>query len=160
MTDYLKNTFPIDRRFAKDRRKRKIPDMVLMLISGKREHIRRQADREKFFFVDRYNARLLAATLIILLLSVCDALLTLFLIGHGSDELNPVMAYFLNLSPWAFISAKYFLTCVGVVTLLIFQNFYSPKFKLYARHLFILFAGMFASVILWEMSMVFYLLYS
>lgn len=159
MPDILDYPFRIDRRSGNDRRKRKIPDFALMLINGNREHIRREADREKFAFFDRYNSRLLSVILIILFLSVCDSLLTLFLIGNGSQELNPVMDYFLNISPWAFITAKYLLTSVGVVILLIFQNYYYPRIKSYARHFLVYAAGIFALVVLWELSIVYYLLY-
>jgi hypothetical protein len=38
----------------------------------------------------------LAAILLILSLSILDAIFTMDLVSHGAEELNPVMAYYLN----------------------------------------------------------------
>jgi hypothetical protein len=155
MTENVRHLFPIDRRSGKDRRNHKLPKVKFLFVKGAREGIRRRNDRHKFFIFDRYSANLLAAILIILLFSVLDALFTLFLTGNGSDELNPVMAYFLNLNPWAFLSVKYILTCLSVTIILIFHNFYYPKLNFYARHFFLYIVGAFTMVILWELYLVY-----
>lgn len=155
MTATDRYLFPIDRRSGRDRRKHKLPKLKFLFANGARGKIRRHNDRHKFFFFDKYSANLLAAIMIILLFSVLDALFTLFLTGNGSDELNPVMAYFLNLNPWAFISVKYFLTCVSVIILLIFHNYYYPKINFYARKFLLYLAGAFTMVVLWELYLVY-----
>lgn len=155
MTDNARYLFPTDRRSGKDRRSHELPELKFLFVKGARERIRRRNDRHKFFFFDRYSANLLAAILIILLFSVLDALFTLFLTGNGSEELNPVMAYFLNLNPWAFISVKYLLTCVSVTILLIFHNYYYPKINFYARNFFLYLVGAFTMVVLWELYLVY-----
>jgi len=155
MMDIERNLFPIDRRSGKDRRKQKLPKFKFLFVKGTREKIRRQKDRHKFFLFDRYSAKLLAAILIILLFSVLDSFFTLFLTGNGSDELNPVMAYFLNLNPWAFISVKYILTSMSVTILLIFHNYYYPKINFYARNFFLYIVGAFTMVVLWELYLVY-----
>lgn len=155
MTVNERYLFPIDRRSGKDRRKHKLPEFKFLFAKGAREGIRRQKDKHKFFLFDRYSAKLLAAILIILLFSVLDSFFTLFLTGNGSDELNPVMAYFLNLNPWAFISVKYILTCMSVTILLIFHNYYYPKINFYARNFFLYIVGAFTMVVLWELYLVF-----
>jgi hypothetical protein len=155
MTNMDRYLFPTDRRSGKDRRKHKLPKLKFLFFTGARGKIRRQNDRHKFFIFDRYSANHLAAILIILLFSVLDALFTLFLTGNGSDELNPAMAYFLNLNPWAFISVKYFLTCMSVTILLIFHNYYYPKINLYARKFFLYLVGAFTMVVLWELYLVY-----
>ena len=71
--------------------------------------MRRQADQRRFYVFDYYSPRIFYAATLILVLSVVDALLTLWLIGEGAQELNPVMAYFLNLGPNMFMAAKYLL---------------------------------------------------
>jgi len=58
----------------------------------------------------------------IIFLSLLDALLTLYLIEEGSNELNPVMDYFLNKGPLIFTLAKYLLTSVAVVIFVILAN--------------------------------------
>jgi hypothetical protein len=53
---------------------------------------------------------------------VFDAFLTLFLLGQGAYEANPVLAYFLKFGPYAFFTVKYTLTSLGLIALLIFRN--------------------------------------
>ena len=54
----------------------------------------------------------------ILLLSVADALLTLTLISHGALEENPVMAPLLQGSAEGFAAVKLGLTAIGVLVLM------------------------------------------
>ncbi len=91
------------------------------------------------------------AIIIILFLNIIDALLTLFLIDLGATEINPVMAYFLNFGPLTFMSVKYFLTCFSIIVLLIFNNVFLRKIKIYTRSLFSYIIGGFMIVIGWEL---------
>ena len=50
---------------------------------GRRGKIRRREDRRKWSYVDRYQQSLFGVIVIILFLSVIDAILTLVLINHG-----------------------------------------------------------------------------
>ena len=83
---------------------------LFVYVYGQRKTIRRQDDRYKIYYLDRYSSTLFACIVSILLLSVIDALLTLYLIDHGAVELNPLMAYYLNSDPLVFMSIKYLLT--------------------------------------------------
>ena len=88
-----------------------------------------------------------------------DAFLTLYLIDRGAREINPIMAYFLKFGPFTFMSVKYFLTCYAVIVLLIFNNVYFRKLKIYIRSLFSCAIGVFVLVIGWELFLVFQILY-
>ena len=88
------------------------------------------------------------------MLSIFDALLTLILIDNGSSELNPVMAYFLQHGLLPFIVAKYFLTSMGVVVLLIFKNVFLTRAKIYTHSLFSAVIIAFAAVIVWEIFLI------
>lgn len=71
-----------------------------MVGAGKRKTNRRQDDRDKIFFVDWYSPKLFVALLAGVSLSVVDGFLTLLLMGHGAyEEVNPIMAYALSVSP-------------------------------------------------------------
>lgn len=59
---------------------------------------------------------------VILLLSVSDAVLTLTLISHGALEENPMMAPLVQGSVGVFASVKLGLTAIGVVLLLAFAR--------------------------------------
>ena len=140
-----------ERRCGIDRRQNIQAQFKYFLINGRRETARREEDRTRSYFFDRYNQRMFAAITAILMLSICDALLTLILIERGSSELNPVMAYFLDYGPLSFIIAKYLLTSFGVFILLIFKNVFISKINMYAHSLFGCVIFVFSTVIVWEL---------
>ena len=145
----------IEKRAGKDRRKTGTPRLRFFLRGGRRETNRRQADKNKVFCFDRYSQSLFGAIVLILFLSVADALLTLLLTGHGAIEINPVMAYYLNIGPYTFLTVKYLLTCLAVVILLLCQNIFLRTLKIHTRSFFYVIIAAFISVILWQ----FYLIY-
>jgi len=147
-----------DRRSGIDRRKITRPSFRYLCRSGKREKIRRREERKIIFLADRYSQTLFGAILLILFFSVLDALLTLFLIDHDATELNPVMAYYLNVGPYAFFSVKYLLTSVAVIFLLLCQNVFLPTIRIYTRSLFFVAAAAFMSVVVWELFLIFYVM--
>jgi Domain of unknown function (DUF5658) len=146
-----------EKRSGRDRRKGQLPKLKYLLFSGKRAHARRREDLHRTFYFDRYSSHLFAAIVAILFLSVFDAILTLYLIDNGSTELNPVMAYFLNYGPFVFMVAKYFLTCMGVVILLLFGNVLRKRSLVHTHHLFSCIIGAFATVIFWELYLIFFI---
>ena len=143
-----------ENRCGRDRRTNQKARLKYLLFNGRRERIRREEDRGRVFFFDRYNPKLFAAITAILMLSITDALLTLILIDQGSSELNPVMAYFLQHGLLPFIIAKYLLTSIGVVTLLIFKNVFLPRAKIYTGELLTVVIFAFAAVIVWEIFLI------
>jgi hypothetical protein len=145
-----------DKRSGEDRRIRKLPTLKYIFLPGRRHSARRKEDKQTFFFFDRYNSKLFAAIVLILFLSIFDALLTLYLIEKGSLEINPIMSYFLTMGPFAFMGAKYFLTCFGVVILLIFKNVFLDKAKIYTSSLFSYVIFVFSTVIVWELYLIFF----
>ena len=145
----------MERRSGQDRRKKGMPSLRFFFVGGRREDMRRQEDKNKLFCVDRYSQSIFGAILVILFLSVADALLTLLLMGHGAIEVNPIMAYYLNIGPYTFLTVKYLLTCLAVLLLLMCQNIFLRTIKIYTRSLFYVIIAAFISVILWQ----FYLIY-
>ena len=141
-------------RSGKDRRQHRIPKLKYLLFGGKRENARRAADKSKIHFFDRYNTRLFAAIMFILFLSILDALLTLYLIDNGSNELNPVMAYFLKFGPMTFVIAKYMLTSAGVVILLICKNVFLTKANIYTHSIFSYVIVVFSTVVVWQIYLI------
>jgi hypothetical protein len=113
-----------DRRSGKDRRSRPTSPFTIQSIRGSRSHYRRKEDTRELFFVDLYSPLSVAVLIFTVCLSVVDAFLTLTLVGHNAEELNPVMDFFLKLGPFHFIMVKWFLTAFGLITLLILKNYY------------------------------------
>ncbi|MGD2186902.1 MAG: DUF5658 family protein [Desulfobacterales bacterium] len=145
-----------EKRSGKDRRTHQFPKLKYLLFSGKRAKARRQEDLHRTFYFDHYSSNIFAAIVAILLLSVLDALLTLFLIDNGSTELNPVMSYFLKYGPFAFMGAKYCLTSMGVIILLLFRNVLRKRSITHTQHLFFYIIGIFSTVIAWELYLIFF----
>jgi hypothetical protein len=77
---------------------------------------RRQADRHPVI-TDWFEAKWLATSLGILLLTCVDAILTITLLGRGAEEINPFMKPLVHGSGWSFALTKFGLTALGVVFL-------------------------------------------
>lgn len=140
-----------DKRTGVDRRVNRGFSLKSLFIYGKREEIRRQDDKGKIFFADRYSTTIFAAIVVILFFSVIDGLLTLILLGHGAKEINPLLAYLLEIEPKLFMTVKYLLTCVSLVIFLMFRNIFLQRIKIYSSTLFSIFVCIFVTVIMWEL---------
>jgi hypothetical protein len=145
-----------EKRSGKDRRTHQFPKWRYLLFSGRRANARRKEDIHRTFYFDRYSSNLFAAIIAILMLSVLDALLTLYLIDNGSTELNPVMSYFIEYGPFVFMGAKYFLTCTGVIILLLFRNVLRKRSITHTQHIFSYIIVAFSTVIAWELFLIFF----
>ena len=140
-----------DRRSDVDRRVNRRFTLKSLFVWGRREEIRRLDDKGKIFLADRYSTTIFAAIVLILFFSVIDGLLTLILLGHGAKEINPLMAYLLEIEPMLFMTVKYLLTSVSLVILLIFRNVFLQRIKIYSSTLFSIFICIFVTVIMWEL---------
>ena len=140
-----------DRRSDVDRRVNRRFTLKSLFVCGRREEIRRLDDKGKIFLADRYSTTIFAAIVLILFFSVIDGLLTLILLGHGAKEINPLMAYLLEIEPMLFMTVKYLLTCVSLVIFLIFRNVFLQRIKIYSSTLFSIFICIFVTVIMWEL---------
>jgi len=147
-----------ERRSGADRRKMPRLKLRSWYRGGTREIIRRHEERNTLFLADRYSQSVFGAILLILFFSVLDALLTLYLIGHDATELNPIMAYYINVGPYAFLFVKYLLTSVSVVILLLCQNAFLRTMRIYAHSLFYVIVAAFMSVVVWELFLIFHVL--
>ncbi len=139
-----------ERRSGRDRRSGRPPIFSRHRLAGKRSRPRRKADRQKAYFLDRYSYRTFLVILAIVVLSIVDAALTLYLMRHGADEINPVMAYFLSHGPTVFFIAKYIFTTFSIVVILIYGNNFLFGTHLRVKLLFLAALVPFAVVIGWE----------
>ena len=137
-------------RSGLDRRKGKFPRLKYLLFGGQRKMIRRSEDKQQMIILDNYSPRLLTFVLIILALSLADGFFTLHLTEHGAIETNPVMAYFLDLNPWAFMSVKYLLTTLSVICFLVLNNLYFKPFGIHVDRLFPAIIAVFLVVVFWQ----------
>jgi hypothetical protein len=154
MSSSTNNPANFERRSGVDRRKRGLPVFSKYWLTGRRASLRRKEDRQGPCDVDRYSPKILAAILLIITLSILDAIFTLDLIGLGVEELNPFMAYYIDHSPLLFFGVKYLLTCASIVLILFSMNAYLFKTKIQAKILFILMPIPFALVVLWQVRLI------
>jgi hypothetical protein len=140
----------IERRSGVDRRKRSFNFLHRPFSQGRRRMLRRKTDRRRFFLFDYYSPKLFYAIVLVLMLSVVDALLTLWLVSEGAQELNPVMAYFLTYGPNIFLLSKYLMTAASVVIVVLLNYITFQRVRFPMGELLRLFAGCFAAVVIWE----------
>ncbi len=114
-----------DRRMNKgERRKKPLHRMFWSVVAGKRKTNRRATDPQNNYYVDVYSAHLLTALLLIVVLSLLDAIFTYAFVSRGGKELNPIMDVMLQQGALAFFPYKFFLTSIGVFILCLHKNFY------------------------------------
>ncbi len=96
----------------------------------RRVHGRRGADHSNY--VDRYSKRDVALLLTVFLLNVADAFFTMLWLERGGREANPVMDFFLDIGPSAFLIQKCLVVGAWLLLLLVHKNFRFARLGLYA----------------------------
>jgi hypothetical protein len=112
----------IERRSGDERRRSPFRAIWFGHQAGRRRNPRR--DREQHpVAVDWHGSHWLGVVIVILLLSMADALLTLTLLEHGASEANPFMAPLVTGSGHWFAFWKVGLTTAGVVVLVLLSRY-------------------------------------
>ncbi len=143
-----------ERRSGKDRRARRWSNLIWFLKTGRRHRLRRKSDRRSLRLLDHYSPNLFYTLTLVLLLSVADALLTLWLLDRGANEINPVMAYFLQFGPSTFMMTKYILTAISVTIVVLFNYVFIRYLRIQFQVLMRIFAGCFGMVVAWELFLI------
>jgi hypothetical protein len=143
-----------ERRSGLDRRRAKTPFYSIYCLTGRRSAVRREQDMQRPHIIDLHSSKTFATILFIILLSILDAFFTLDLVSRGAVEINPVMAYYLNRSPFAFFGIKYLLTCASIILILSIKNVYLFKTRVQAKIVFVFFGIALALVIQWELYLI------
>lgn len=111
---------------------------------------------KKGMMVKDRDPKVFSKIIFILLLSILDAYFTLYLLSHGAAEINPVMAFFIQFGKGTFFGAKYLLTSISVIVLLLPDRLGLFGFQIPRRTIFYTIAGAFELVILWELYLIFF----
>jgi hypothetical protein len=101
------------------------------IFPGRRRGIRREADIGEAQ-LDRYDAHLLYLPLLILTLSLLDAVLTLTLLPKGATEWNPVMRPLIETDVGLFVLVKTLITGIGLIWLIALSRF--RLFKIFSMN--------------------------
>jgi len=126
-----------ERRLRADRRHRVWWSVLYGSFNPRRRRPARRLDDSRFHPVDWYSAHLLAVSVGILLLSATDAFLTAFLLLHGADEVNPVMAVLVYRSVALFAAFKMAMTGASIVVMVFLARY---RFMRVIRVEFVLYA--------------------
>jgi hypothetical protein len=155
MDPHTASTKPgFEKRSGLDRRNAQRSSLCWTCLAGRRAAVRREEDRARSFQIDRHSKRTLAVILLIIALSILDAIFTLILTGRGASEINPIMAFLLDQGPIAFFSVKYLLTCVSILILLLNKNKYIFETRIRAKILLACSVIPFALVVNWELYLI------
>jgi hypothetical protein len=142
-----------ERRLGGDRRRQRI-DRRFLFAGGRRVEGRRFEDRQGLLYLDRYQPAYFRVIILILIFSVMDALLTLVLINHGAVELNPIMAFYLELGPYHFLLVKYALTSAGVIIILLYKGAFMYSLRIQADTLLYVVLAAFVGVVSWQVYLI------
>ncbi len=140
-----------ERRIVKDRRQRTTRPISQYTFCGRRQSIRRQADRKRHLYVDRYGHKVLLALLLILLLSVVDAYFTIFHLERGAREINPFMNLLIRHGYMYFFIFKYLLTALATFILCIYKNLLAVRIGI--RTILLIYLAVFAHHLFWAFRM-------
>ena len=106
-----------------DRRRRPTNPVSRYALIGRRRSFRRDEDRKRHIYVDRYGAGLFALLMILVILCTLDATLTIIhLPNQALQEFNPVMKFLLGYGGSWFFSIKYIVSALSIILLCIFNN--------------------------------------
>ena len=141
----------IEKRNGPDRRKRKIPPLRYLLFGGRRKAIRRKEDEQRLVILDTHGPGIFALAILILILSITDGFFTLHLMASGAREMNPLMAYLIDLNPYAYFFIKCILIIIGLIFLIILKNYRSKLFGVHLSKLFPAIALVFIAVIFYQL---------
>ena len=105
----------VERRVSNDERRRwSVRSILQGAFSPRRRAGRRASDHTP---IDWHHPHLMFLSLVMLGLSVADALLTVTLLNRGAEETNPLLALFVTLHPSLFAAVKMALTGISTVLL-------------------------------------------
>ncbi|MDZ7373106.1 MAG: DUF5658 family protein [candidate division KSB1 bacterium] len=143
-----------ERRTGADRRRRPTPMLSRYTFRGRRRGPRRASDPQWNYYVDRPRKRDWAMALTLFVLSAFDAFFTLYLLGRGAYEVNPVMRTVLGYGHSVFLGVKYSLTLLAVLVLLLHANFYLWRPLLSVRRMAGILLVFYLCVVIYQVTLI------
>jgi len=110
-------------RLQSDRREKYFKSFLYSFFMRRRKNQRRQADQVANTFVDTHELRLAVVFIITLFFCIADALLTLYIIEKGGEEINPFMQFLMDKDVMLFFWAKFAITSFGMLFLISHKHF-------------------------------------
>ena len=137
----------------RERRHNQVKAAVHSFYRNRRTHLRRESDDVIGVYVDTHEPKLWYLAISLMMLSVLDAFFTTILIANGSEELNPLLAYLLNIDLWVFLAVKFFVTGASIVFFILHKH-HRLLNTVNCYHLLVLSVIVYFVLICYELSMV------
>ncbi len=134
-------------RQASDRRQAPTRWWAALHHGGRRLRLRRTAEHRTHYYVDRFPSVTFLFIVLLLVFTIVDGVMTLYLLGADCEEANPVMAWLLSRGMGTFLLGKYILTVVGLPVLLVFKNFYMFGTRFRVGYLIPVFVVLYAALL-------------
>jgi len=112
-----------ERRILQDRRKQSTPALSRFTLGGQRGTFRREEDKKRGGYVDRYGSGLLFLLILVVGLNVLDALFTMMILDDGGWEINPVVRSVIQLYGDRFWVWKFAIVSLPLILLCIHNKF-------------------------------------
>ena len=119
----VSSNLPGSREDGTDRREVNFKSALHSSFRKRRVGPRRDAEVDTPHYVDIHNPIEVYVVILAITLSVMDCFFTLTLIQHGSEELNPIMDYFLQRDVTLFFVVKFCITSFGLLFLIMHKKF-------------------------------------
>jgi hypothetical protein len=143
-----------DRRARSDRREKPTSPWAALPPAGQRVKNRRIEEHRQPYFTDRFSPVIFFGVLALIVATLVDATLTLYVLQGGGSEANPVMERLLDHSAEAFVIGKYLLTVIGLPVLLIFRNHYLFGTQLRVGYLIPICVALYAVLISYQIVLI------
>jgi hypothetical protein len=126
----LDNTYAEGCRRGKlERRQANLRSCFYALFMRRRRGDRRNGNTTENVYVDVYGTDIFIAALAVMIFCILDAFFTLILIERGASELNPFLAWMLEIDVMWFYTSKYVMTALCVFWVVIHKQFDFFGFK-------------------------------
>ncbi len=141
------------KRASADRRRVPTGPIDVFQLSGRRQRVRRGAEREGPFFTDRFDALTLGLIVAVLVLCIVDGVLTIELLDLNSEEANPVMRFLLDRGQLLFLVGKYAITSAGLCFLVVYKNWPFSGSRFRAGFLLPVFLGLYLGLVAYQVHL-------
>lgn len=150
------SSFSERRNRREERRVNKRKAAVQAVYRRRRQTVRRNSDSVTDIYVDTHEPRLWYMSMTLMLLCVLDAFFTTILLQHGSEELNPLLDYLLQIDQSLFLATKFLITGL-CISFLVLHKHHRLLNTISCYHLLVASVVIYALLVCYELSMIRYL---
>jgi len=129
----------LENRSIPDRRKRPTPILSRYTLWGRRKGFRREEDRTRHHYVDRYNSIWLLPLVFIVGLNCLDYFFTMIILENNGVELNPIVAAVIDYCKWDWLTWKFAIVSFGTLIMCLHSHY--VKVKIAIIGIFLLYLG-------------------